>query len=167
MAKALLRGGARWRAEKGSRGEAVGVAGGVAALQPDLVRSAAAECVALEEEPLVERDPAALAHVELGHPGAHAVRVELVVPRTVQRVGEVDALAVAANLDHLRPAAQRLARPGRVRRAPDDAAGAHRPGLPRGERGGGVVVLHLAGAPARDGERLVVDREGAGGEPRR
>ena len=44
------------------------------------------------------------------------VRVELLVPRAVQRVGEVDALAVPADLDHLRAAAERLVRPGRVRR---------------------------------------------------
>ena len=45
--------------------------------------------------------------VELGHPGADPVGVELIVPRPVQRVGEVDALAVAADLDHLRSARER------------------------------------------------------------
>ena len=56
-------------------------------------------------------------HVDLGHPAADAVRVELVVPRRVERVGEVDALAVAADLDHLRTAVQRLPRLAGMRRA--------------------------------------------------
>jgi hypothetical protein len=49
-------------------GVAVGVAGGVAALEPGLVGPAAAERVALEEEPLVEADPAAVGDV--GWPAA-------------------------------------------------------------------------------------------------
>src|SRR6202034_193560 len=94
------------------RREAVGIAGRVAALQPDLVRAAATERVALHEEPLVERDPAAGVRVYLGHPRADAVRVELLVPRPVQRVGEVDPGAVPADLDHLRATEQWLVRPG-------------------------------------------------------
>src|SRR5258708_16460763 len=114
----LLRAAAVTIGDGASRRVAVGVAGCVAALQPDLVRSAAAERVALEEEPLVERDPAALGDVELRHPGADAARGELVVPRPVQRVGEVHPLAVPADLHHLRSAEERLAPPGRAAAVP-------------------------------------------------
>ncbi len=84
-------------------GVAVRVAGCIAALEPDLVHPAAAEYVAFEEEPLVEADAAAIANVKLRHPRADAIGVELIVPRAIQRVGEVDALAVPTDLDHLRP----------------------------------------------------------------
>src|SRR6266516_1737269 len=91
-----------------SGGVAVGVARRVAALQPYLVRAAPAEHLALKEEALI--------------------------PGTVERVGEVDPLAVAGDLDHLRAAGQWLIRPGRVRHAPDDAADPHRADLARVER---------------------------------
>src|SRR5690242_3493823 len=135
-----------------SGGEAVGVARSVPALQPDLVRAAPAEHFALEEEALVKTDAAALGDVQLGHPGAYAVRVELLVPRTVERVGEVDALAVAGDLAHLRAAGQWLIRPRRVRHAPDNAAEPDRADLARVERVAHVVLLQFAGAPARDVE---------------
>src|SRR4051794_40012196 len=77
----------------------VRVGRGVAALQSDLVHAQATELLAVREESLVDAEPAVGVGVELGHPGAHAVRVELVVPRSVQRVGEVDPPAVAADLD--------------------------------------------------------------------
>ena len=50
------------------------------------------------------------AHIDLRQPALDAVGIELVVPRAIERVGHVDALAVAADLDHLRRAVQRLAR---------------------------------------------------------
>src|SRR6266446_9750946 len=113
---------------------AVRVAGCIAALEPDLVHPPAPEDVAFEEEPLVEADAAALANVKLGHPRADAIGVELIVPRAIQRVGEVDALAVPTDLDHLRAAGQRLVRPGRVRLAAYDAADPHGACLDRVER---------------------------------
>jgi len=58
-------------------GVAVGIAGRIATLQPDLVDPATAEHLTIEEEPLVEADPAATLDIELGHPGADAVWVEL------------------------------------------------------------------------------------------
>src|SRR6476659_1207281 len=86
-----------WARITGSR-EAVGVAGGVAALQVGLVRPVPAEGVAVREEPLVEGDPAARGvDVGLHHPGADAAGVELVVPGAGQRVGPVDPGAVAAD----------------------------------------------------------------------
>ena len=44
---------------------AVRVAGGIAALEPDLVRPAASECLVVEEEALVERHATAIGHVQL------------------------------------------------------------------------------------------------------
>src|SRR5215207_9678869 len=56
----------------------------------------------------------------------HPARIELWVPGRIERVGEIHTLPVAADLDHLRPACERLA--VRVRRALRDAANAHRTG---------------------------------------
>src|SRR5260370_19929602 len=77
---------------------AVGIRGGVTALQPDLVDPAAAEVRAAREESLIDAQPAARARigVDLGQPAAHAVRVELLVPRSVQRVRQLEPLAVPA-----------------------------------------------------------------------
>ena len=70
--------------------------------------------------------------VELGHPGADAVRVELVVPRAVERVGDVDPAAVAGLTSTIcGPPAQRLVRRGRVRGPRDDAAEPHLAGQQR------------------------------------
>src|SRR3954453_23985599 len=124
-----------------SRREAVRVTRGVAALQADLVRALAVE---LDEEVGVDREVAVA--VELDHPAVDALGVELLVPARVQRVRQVDALAVAAHLDHLRPAGQLAPRRGAG--AADDAAEVARAGLLRVARIGDVVALELAGAPA-------------------
>src|SRR5262245_36545020 len=80
-----------------------------------------------DEEARVEGDAAVRARVELHHPAVDAVRIELRIDRAVERVGEIDALSVPADLDHLRAAVQGTARP-RVRRARDDAADPDRAG---------------------------------------
>src|SRR5581483_4266221 len=85
--------------------EAIGVRRTVAALEPDLMRSMALRPV--DEEIRVEGDAAAWIHVELHHPAVDAFGVELRIDRAVERVGEIDALAVAADLDHLRAAVER------------------------------------------------------------
>src|SRR3954471_23456632 len=107
-----------------SRREAVRIARSVAPRETDLVRPLAVE---LEEEVWVDREVAVA--VELDHPAVDALGVELLVPARVQRVRQVDALAVAAHLDHLRPAGE-LAGRG-VAGAPDDAAEVDRAGLLR------------------------------------
>ena len=73
----------QWPARPTALPVAVGVGGGVAALQPDLVHAQAAEVRAVGEEAVIEAQPAAGVRisVDLGQPGAHPVRVELVVPR--------------------------------------------------------------------------------------
>src|SRR3954465_15675701 len=118
----------------GSRREAVRVARGVAPGQSDLTRGAAGE---LDVEVRVDLQVAVA--VELDHPAVDALRVELAVPRRVQRVRQVDALAVAAHLDPQRPAGPPPRRG--VRRAPDDAAEVHRAGLLRVARVADVVAL--------------------------
>src|SRR6185437_9287562 len=79
----------------------------VAALEPNLVRAVAVS--ELDEEIRIERDPAVRTGVAHHLDAAHALRIELPVPCAVERVGEIDALAVAADLDHLRTAVERPA----------------------------------------------------------
>src|SRR6266508_5506261 len=92
-------------------GEAVRVRGCVAALQSNLVRSLALR--EAREESLVERHAALGLRIELGHPALDAVGIELGVPGCIQRVADVRAPTVAADLDQLRSTVQRLA--GKVR----------------------------------------------------
>src|SRR3954470_3940929 len=94
---------------------AVGVGGGVAALEPYLVWAQSAPVVAGREEPLVGHQASgAGVGVALGHPRADTGWEELVVPGAVAGIGEVDPPAVAADLHHLRAAGQRLLRRRRV-----------------------------------------------------
>src|SRR4051794_25998368 len=109
---------------RSSRREAVRVARGVASLEADLVGALAAE---LDEELGVDREVAVV--VELHHPAVDALGIELRVPARVQRVREVDALAVAAHLDHLRAAGELARR--RMAGAADDPAQVDGPGLLR------------------------------------
>src|SRR5690606_29860564 len=93
---------------------------GVATREPDLVRPVA--LLQLQQEALVERDAATRQHVELGHPAADAIRVELRVPRAVERVRDVDPSTIPADLHHLGPPVQRLLRIARVCGAPAESA---------------------------------------------
>src|SRR4051812_2575648 len=127
---------------------AVGVGGGVAALEPYLVWAQSAPIVAGEEEPLVRHEaPDAGIGVELRHPRADTGWEELVVPGAVERVGEVDPPAVAADLHHLRAAGQRPVRLSRVGGAAHDPAQTCRADLARPRRVRDVELLELAGAP--------------------
>ena len=105
--------------------------------------------------------------VELHHPAVDAVGIELRVDGAVERVGEIDAPAVAADLDHLRPAVERPVLGARMRRPRDDAADADLAGELRVERIGHVVLLQVAGAPAGDVEEAVVHRQIDVGDERR
>src|SRR5205085_5418349 len=88
-----------------------------------------------------------------------AFRIKLRVPRSIERIGEVDALAIAADLDHLRSAVQRSLRTLGVRGLADDSAQVHRSGFSRVERIGDIVLQELAGAPAGNIQEAVVERE--------
>src|SRR5680860_1142444 len=129
------------------------------ALDTDLGHASAAELVAMREEPLFHAHSATGVDVDLGHPGADAVGVELVVPRAVERVGEVDPASVSAYLDHLWAAGEWHVRVRGVWRATDDPAEVHRADFARLGRIGDVVLLQLTGAPARDVEEAVINRQ--------
>src|SRR5213078_1933742 len=77
----------------------IGVRRCVAPFQPYLV---CAQPVKLEKEVLIELDPALSVCIDLHHPTLYTIRIELLIPRRVERVRKVDALAIAADLDHLR-----------------------------------------------------------------
>src|SRR2546421_13051139 len=64
--------------------------------------------LALHKKPLIKTDPAIRSSIQLDHPTADALRVKLLVPRRIKRVREVHPLAIPADLNHLRPARQRL-----------------------------------------------------------
>src|SRR5215212_1505460 len=84
---------------------AIGIGRGVTALQPHLMRPLVTE---IEEEVRVEAHAALRVGIELDHPALDAVGIELRVPGQVERVGEVDAPAIPADLDHLRPPVERV-----------------------------------------------------------
>src|SRR4029453_16508139 len=88
-----------------SSGIAVGIGRTVASLQTHLMRPMAFWPV--DEEALVEFDPAVVSDIEFHHPAIDAVRIELRVDGAVERVGEVDPLSVATDFDHLRAAVER------------------------------------------------------------
>src|SRR3954471_14593708 len=98
---------------------AEGVRGGVATLKSHLVGPQ--PVLEFDEELWIEGHAAVRRDVDARHPAPNAVGVELRVPRGVERVREIDASAVATDLDHLRPAIQRALAGLRVRRPPDDA----------------------------------------------
>ena len=86
--------------------------------------------------------------VEFGHPRPDAVGVEDLVPRRVQRVGDIHPAAVPADLNHLRAAAKRQVRRSRVGFASHDPSQANRCRLARVERVADVELLEFACAPA-------------------
>src|SRR5271155_2200234 len=132
-----------------SAGEAVRVAGRVTALEPDLVDPAAAKFVAVREESDVgDKTARGEVGVKLRHPCSDAVGIKDLVPRRVQRVGDVDPSAVTADLYHLRSAAEQQGRSRRVRLASYDPSDVDRCRLSRVEWVADVVLLDFARAPA-------------------
>src|SRR5829696_718496 len=87
--------------------EAVGVGAGVAALQMHLVRTHAVE---FHESRGIEGNAAVRVGIHLRQPTLDPIGIELVVPYAIERIGDVHALAVTADLDHLRRTVQWLAR---------------------------------------------------------
>src|SRR6476660_1624564 len=81
--------------------EAVGVARGIPSLEAGLVHSAPTKVVAVREEPRVDGHATCLdVRVNAGHPSAHAIGIEDLIPRRVERVGEIHAPTIAAHLHH-------------------------------------------------------------------
>src|SRR5262249_54862883 len=136
---------------------AVGVRRTVSSFKTDLMRSMARRPV--YEEILVERNAAILANVELDHPAVDTFRIELRIDGAIQGIGEIHALPVTADLDHLGTPVERTVLGFRMRGARDDAAYAHPSCLLRVEGVGNIVLDHVAGSPARDVEEAVVHRK--------
>src|SRR5205807_1634771 len=135
-------------------GVAIRVRRSVAAFQPKLVCT---QPVELDKEIFIEFHSAVLAGLDFYHPTLYAFGKELLVPWGVERVGEIDALAVAADLDHLRATVERLPGLLRVSGPAHDAAEVERAGLFWVGGIGDVVPDELACAPARDVEEAVVE----------
>src|SRR6266478_1314858 len=84
---------------------AIGIRRTVAAFKAHLVRPV--RRWPLHEEFRIEVNAASRIRVELDHPSLDAIGIELRIDRAVQRIGEIDAPSVAADLHHLWPAAER------------------------------------------------------------
>src|ERR1700694_2048888 len=104
-------------------------------------------CPVLElcKEPALEAEAAARLGVDLRRPGLDSFGIELLVPARVQRVGDVDPLAVAAHLDHLRGAVERSALG--MGGLADDSAEVNAARLLRLEGVAHVVLQELASSP--------------------
>src|SRR5580698_5979953 len=60
--------------------------------------------------------------VDFYHPALNSIRIELHVPRRIERVREIDSAPIAAHFHHLRSPVQRCAGILGMRGAPHDAA---------------------------------------------
>src|SRR5262252_3530564 len=126
-----------------------------------------AQHLEFEQEPFIELHPTLRICIDLHHPTLNAVRIELFIPWGVERICEIDALAVTTDFDHLRAAVERPLWFFRVRRTANDAAEVDRAGLPRSGRIGDVVLDELTCSPARYIEEAVVERQIDVGHQRR
>ena len=110
----------------------------------------------LDPEIFIQVDATVGANVGLYHRARHPIRIELVVPGRIKRISPVDPLAIAADLDHLRP--RRM--PCRLGERLVARCRQYAPTRPAWALGiANVVLAHLAGAPARHIEEPVVERE--------
>src|SRR5260370_24013591 len=82
---------------------AEGVGRRVAAFEANLMRPFAVEG---REEIRIDRHATSRRAIDLRDPAAHALRIKMRVPRSVQRIRYVNAPPVAAQLDHLRRAVE-------------------------------------------------------------
>ena len=121
----------------------------------------------LDEELGIEGDAAVRRDVDLGHPPANPIGIELRVPGRIERVREVDAPAIAADLDHLRSAIEGARFIAGMGLAPNDATDRDRAAEPRLEWVRYVVLSQLAGSPAAHIKKTVVERQIDVGDQRR
>src|SRR6516162_2133659 len=87
----------------------------VASVKPDLVRSMVLR--PFDEEFRIEGNAAFGLCVELHHPAVDSIGIQLRIDAAIERVCEIHALAVPADLDHLRRAAERAVLGTRLARA--------------------------------------------------
>src|SRR5205807_1776013 len=100
------------------------IRGCITAFQPDLM---AAEITEVYKEVWIKFHHAVGVDVELDHPAIHSVRIKLLVPGSIKGIGEIDTASIAADLNHLRAAVQRLLRLRRMSSAAHDAARVYGP----------------------------------------
>src|SRR5207302_796792 len=124
---------------------AVGIRRAVAAFEPHLMRQM--RCGPVDEEIAVKRNAAVRSSIELHHPALEPVGIELRIDRAVERVGEIDALAVTADLDHLWAAIEGAISLG-MARTRNNAADPHLAGELGIEGIGDVILVEIAGSPA-------------------
>src|SRR5262245_56069329 len=136
-----------------SLGEAVRIGARVTTFEMHLVRPHGIE---LQKELPVEIESARGCDVQLRDPATDPVGIELLIPGAVERVRQVHATTITADLHHLRCAVQRSVRTCWMRLSLRDATQPYRSGLDRIERIRHVELLQLAGAPARDVQESVV-----------
>src|SRR5687768_3273095 len=129
----------------------------VPALQAHLMRPQ--PILEFDEEVGIERHSTRGVRIDLGHPPADAIGIELRVPRRVERVRQVDSPAITADLDHLRSTIERAFRVLRVWRTAYHSADRQRAGELRIEWVAHVVLTELAAAEAAHVEEAVVERE--------
>src|SRR5439155_23613550 len=113
--------------------------------------------VPLDKEILVERDAAVRTGIKFHHPTADAIRIKLLVPGRVKRVGRIASFAVAAHFHHLRTTGERLIGLLRMRRAIHNSTDANRAGLLWIEWIRDVVLQKLARSPTRNIKKFVVE----------
>src|SRR5579883_3072182 len=130
------------------------IGGSVAALQADLMGPFVLKW---NKEIRVKGHATGRVDINLGHPSAYALGIELRVNRRIERIRDIHPSAVAADLEHLRTAVERAAlRMGRVGR---DSTQPHRPRQPRLQRIADIVLPQLAGAPARYVKKAIIKTE--------
>src|SRR6266851_5969512 len=110
----------------------------------------------IDEEFRIEGHAAAGLDIELDHPTVEPAFIKLRIDGAIKRVGEIDPASIPTDLHHLRAAAELSVPGGGMACARDNAADAHFTGELGVERIGHVVLLQVAGAPARHVEELVV-----------
>ena len=93
------------------------------------------------------------------------MRIELVIPAAIERVGPIDALSVAADFNHLRAIDELFA--VRVLGFARDAAQLYLARQNRVHRVADVILMHLSKAPAGDIEVFVIKAQVDVGDQRR
>src|SRR6266478_3988966 len=97
--------------------------------------------------------------IGFNEPGANSVRINLLVPSRIQRVGKVNAFSVTAYLHHLRAAIKRDVHPFRMGRATYDSADLkHRCKL-RAIRDGDIITAQFASSPTGYIKPFIIKRQ--------
>src|SRR5262245_54233466 len=115
--------------------------------------------IELYEEITVYRQAPARFGIQLDHPAANSVRIELLIPGVIERVGKVNTAAIAADFDHLRRAVQRIVGLLGVSGSTNDTSQVYRSGEPGIEGIRNIILPHLAGSPTSHIQKSVIKRQ--------